>query len=30
MPEAALQGRKRFVVRIEEFNRGEVFEISER
>ena len=30
MPEAAIQGRKRFVVRIEEKNRGGVFEISEK
>jgi hypothetical protein len=30
MPEAQLQARKRFVVRIEEKNRGETFEISEK
>ena len=30
MPDATLQGRKRFVVRITEKNRGEAFEISER
>jgi hypothetical protein len=30
MPDATLQGRKRFVVRIEEKNRGEAFEISEK
>ena len=30
MPETSLQGRKRFVVRIEEKNRGGVFEISEK